>query len=244
MGLTIQGTEHRLFCREVGVVRFGIPHGCNMISYVCPRCGGEMSSPDTLVGQPETCPSCGNVTVVPEDKKDEGMDIAPVHAPPPIPPPVGRPPGLHRQRIVLACIAGVGMLATFLPWAKMPIIGTIAGTAGAAGWMTFALFGASLGLSFLGRREQLLTGGKRIGAIAPSVLAALIGLATIAVWRTAKSDAAREGGFAEAFAMTVQIGFGVYLVVLAGIAFAIVSFVFKGKHVRQHLDRHSRVDPA
>lgn len=36
-----------------------------MIYYGCPKCEAPMSSPESLVGEPQTCPQCGNVTMVP-----------------------------------------------------------------------------------------------------------------------------------------------------------------------------------
>ena len=36
-----------------------------MISYKCVKCGEPLEAPDSLSGQPETCPKCGNVCVVP-----------------------------------------------------------------------------------------------------------------------------------------------------------------------------------
>lgn len=35
-----------------------------MIEFQCPKCGEMMSVPDSLVGQAETCPECGNVAIV------------------------------------------------------------------------------------------------------------------------------------------------------------------------------------
>ena len=37
-----------------------------MINFRCPKCNDELSVPDSVSGQTETCPSCGNITVVPE----------------------------------------------------------------------------------------------------------------------------------------------------------------------------------
>ena len=37
-----------------------------MIDFKCPKCQEHMSVPDSLAGQTETCPSCGNVTIVPQ----------------------------------------------------------------------------------------------------------------------------------------------------------------------------------
>ena len=36
-----------------------------MVQYACPKCGELMSSPDSMVGQSETCKVCGNVAIVP-----------------------------------------------------------------------------------------------------------------------------------------------------------------------------------
>lgn len=49
-------------------------------------------------------------------------------------------PGMHNQRFAIVVAAGVGMLATFLPWFYVPIIGSVSGTTGAAGWITLVLF--------------------------------------------------------------------------------------------------------
>ena len=37
-----------------------------MMDFKCPKCGEEVSVPDSVCGQTETCPHCGNVTIVPE----------------------------------------------------------------------------------------------------------------------------------------------------------------------------------
>ena len=153
-------------------------------------------------------------------------------APPSLPAAEPAAGGLHKQRIILACIAGLGMLATFLPWVRAPIIGAVDGTAG-DGWITFVLFGLTLSLVFTGRRHEILSGGGQVGAAICTALAALLGVWKILDLHAMKSDAARNGPFAEALAGSVQIGFGLYLVVLAGIAFWVVCFAFPGNSVRK-----------
>jgi len=144
--------------------------------------------------------------------------------------PVQRQDGLslHRQRIAIACAAGVGMIATFLPWVKAPIVGTVDGTAG-DGWITFGLYAVALIVSFVGDRRKLLSGGKRLGAIIPAVLASLIGIWKIVDFRARMSDVPKDNPFAEAFAHTVQLGIGLYLVVIAGIVLVVLAFVFKNR---------------
>jgi predicted RNA-binding Zn-ribbon protein involved in translation (DUF1610 family) len=40
--------------------------GKAMIDFKCPKCGKALSVPASLVGHTETCPSCGNITIVPQ----------------------------------------------------------------------------------------------------------------------------------------------------------------------------------
>ena len=43
-----------------------------MIDFKCPKCGEEMSVPDSLAGQTEACPSCGrDVAVIPVPARTE-----------------------------------------------------------------------------------------------------------------------------------------------------------------------------
>jgi rRNA maturation protein Nop10 len=54
--------------------------GEDMIEFKCPKCKEPLSAPDSLVGENETCPKCGNVTIVPnpppEQRKSESHSIA------------------------------------------------------------------------------------------------------------------------------------------------------------------------
>ena len=117
------------------------------------------------------------------------------------------------------------MLGTFLPWAKIPLLGNIAGTAG-DGWLTLTVFALSLVCCFAGGARQPFVGGARGAGVSFSVMAAVLG-----VWRIhgilgIKAEVEALGGaFAERLAAGVQVGAGLYVVVIAGIAFAVVAFV-------------------
>jgi hypothetical protein len=39
-----------------------------MIYFGCPNCGAPMASPESLAGENEKCPECGNVAVVPQNQ--------------------------------------------------------------------------------------------------------------------------------------------------------------------------------
>ena len=58
--------------------------GTTMISYKCVKCGEPLEAPDSLAGQPETCPKCGNVCVVPAPPMPVSPPPLPVSPPPPI----------------------------------------------------------------------------------------------------------------------------------------------------------------
>lgn len=43
-----------------------------MIHFRCPKCNDQLSVPDSMAGQSETCPNCGNAAVVPQKIEDVG----------------------------------------------------------------------------------------------------------------------------------------------------------------------------
>ena len=40
-----------------------------MITFKCPKCGGSMEVPESVAGQAEACPACGNVATVPSVRR-------------------------------------------------------------------------------------------------------------------------------------------------------------------------------
>jgi hypothetical protein len=174
-------------------------------------------------------------------------DLFPLQVPPPLPqcgknqpvsfssqPPVAQKPrmtsnanliaGLHRQRFVVAVAASAGMLATFLPWVHAPIVGTIMGTAG-DGWITLALFIPAAVLALRGVKDQPLEGGYRLGAAIPAGIAAMIGIVKLGDIIARKNDLPQDNPLAKAISASVQIGFGLYLLIAAGIALVVFSEV-------------------
>ncbi len=87
--------------------------------------------------------------------------------------------GLHPQRLVTSIAAAVGGIATFLPWATVPILGTIDGTVG-DGWITLGLFAGVVAAAMFGQRSQQMAGFAQLGGgvlstIAGGVAAAVAG---------------------------------------------------------------------
>lgn len=132
---------------------------------------------------------------------------------------------MHKQRTLVAIAAGIGMLATFLPWAHMPIVGSINGTAG-DGWITFGLFAIALAITLAGARQVALSKALRFAALAPAALAGILGLWKIVDFHSKMGALANDDNpFAAAMAKAVGVDIGLYLVVVAGIAVSALAFV-------------------
>lgn len=133
---------------------------------------------------------------------------------------------MHKQRTFIAIAAGVGMLATFLPWVHAPIIGAVNGTAG-DGWITFVLFAVALVIAVAGARQTALSKPLRFAALAPAGLAGVLGLWKIVGFHAQMSSLADDNPFAAAMAKTVDVGIGLYLVVVAGVAVPIIALLMR-----------------
>lgn len=158
--------------------------------------------------------------------------------PPPPEPPVARPAappaapvtGLHPQRLAVAIAAAVGGVATFLPWATVPILGTIDGTVG-DGWITLGLFAGVVAAAMLGQRSQQMAGLAQLGGGVLSTVAGGIGVAKILHFRqmieNMKGDAAPgslEGAMKGLMANATRLGPGLYVLVIASVA-AVIAIV-------------------
>jgi hypothetical protein len=132
--------------------------------------------------------------------------------------------GLHRQRFAIVVLAGIGMLATFMPWLHAPIVGTISGASG-DGWITLALFIPAIVLSLRGKKLKPLIGMARWAATIPAGISVLIGLGDIVNLKSSMADASKDNPFAGAIAASVQIGFGLYLLIMAGIAVVVAAWL-------------------
>ncbi len=126
------------------------------------------------------------------------------------------------------------MIATFMPWIKMgSILGTfegttIDGTKGGDGWITFGLFAITLLISLIKDKTKSLKGGLLYVAIIPSIIAAAIGIWEIIDLNSSMSQEITRMTMAMS-GSSASIGFGLYLLVLAGISIPIIAFVLKNK---------------
>lgn len=133
---------------------------------------------------------------------------------------------MNKQRLGILITAALGALATFMPWVKMPLVGTVNGTQG-DGWITFALFLVPVVLTLLNDKSVPLKGAKLYGSIACAIIASLIGILKVSELSSISDSSGNE--FAKALSDSISIGFGLYMVILAGIALPIVAYLIKDK---------------
>jgi hypothetical protein len=133
---------------------------------------------------------------------------------------------LHVQRKGVAIAAMLGGAATFMPWANLPIVGEVDGTVG-DGWITIVLFIVAVVASLYGNRGQPIGGWPQLAAVVLPTLASIIGVAKIvqingvASSLRAKADAETLGGaMAGLVAQAIRPKFGLYILVVAGLAAA------------------------
>lgn len=133
---------------------------------------------------------------------------------------------MNKQRLGMLIAAAVGMLATFLPWINMPLMGSIAGSSG-DGWISFGLFAIVLILALTGDKKTRLAGKKFIASLVMGVLAGALGIWKIVDFKSSMSEAMGGDIFAEAMGASFSIGIGLYLMVLAAIAVLVIGFIIK-----------------
>lgn len=143
--------------------------------------------------------------------------------------------GFHIQRAAVGAASILGALATFLPWASVPLLGTVYGTAG-DGWITLPLFIPAIVFTCLGDRLRPIDGWQRFAVAIPAALAGLIGAWKIvglnmklSQMRSELADNPFGAAMANVAAATVQTRFGLYLLVLAGAGAAAAVFLLRSK---------------
>jgi hypothetical protein len=127
---------------------------------------------------------------------------------------------MNKQRITIAGLAILGVTATFLPWVKIPILGSVS-AAKAGDWVTLVLYLPVVILAFIGDRKQPLLGKKRIGAVILAVLASLIAIVKMSDIK----EMVGGGETAELLGGKFSIGIGLYIAVGIGFIIAVLAFV-------------------
>jgi hypothetical protein len=127
---------------------------------------------------------------------------------------------MHKQRIVMLVAAALGAIACFLPWANLPIVGSLNGVGAPEGKAAIVLFTIAAALTVVGNRSVPLPAGIGAASSASGLLALVAGgwkLVDLNERISSISEQLKDNPFGAALASSVSIGVGLYLVVLAGV---------------------------
>jgi len=144
---------------------------------------------------------------------------------------------MHKQKIALIVAAAIGMLSIFLPWANVPLLGSISGTSSNIGWIMFVLFGITLAvILFLGDRKKAVDQKdlKQIaGIIAPAAIAALIAIWQMISFNSSMKGLGADNPYAALLSSSVSLGIGLYIAIIAGIAVVAIIYLMKDKEKKK-----------
>jgi len=124
---------------------------------------------------------------------------------------------MNKQRVSVLLAAGAGIVGTLMPWVTVSMLGISQSENGLGtgdGKIIIVLFGIACLLSLLGDWSFGVEGGARIGAIVLGLVGAIIALMDI---NNFHEKVGGMGGRA-------SIGFGLYLIVIAGVLLPILAF--------------------
>lgn len=152
---------------------------------------------------------------------------------------------INSQRIAIAISAGIGILACFMPWVSLPIVGTVNGTSG-DGLIFAGLLVIPLLLSLLGDKTKQIDKKVKVATILIGILVIICGIfIEIAEFNnkieTAKhvsNSSINENSYgldnssrdiaknvSNAVISSAKIEFGLYLLIISGISVALCSGV-------------------
>ena len=132
---------------------------------------------------------------------------------------------MQKTRIMVAIATVIGMVGTFMPWARMGVI-TIDGSVG-DGWITLAFFGVALLVALIGQRDKLLRGGGAVTVCLLGLVNAGIGISKLTSFSGLREDLGDAGLFGSLLQAVTKPGEGLYVIIAAGLvctALAVYSF--------------------
>ncbi len=132
---------------------------------------------------------------------------------------------MNRQRIALLITGLLGVVSTFKPWAKIPLIGNTRGT-DLGGWVTMTLFFVVVISAILGDRTKSLSKSQSQISLIASIVAGIYGF-----WKIMDlTGTFAQNGIAKVVSSQVSIGAGLYLIIIAAVASAIMNILLKDKN--------------
>ncbi len=140
---------------------------------------------------------------------------------------------MNKQRFAVVIVAIIGLIATFLPWYRIALVGTVSGIS-SSGWFTFIMFIVVIILALRKNLREDLTMGISWSIAICSLLASFVVL-----WRMIDVWFAKEGMFSLGGDMggisgsQVVVGYGAWIVVVAGICIPLVAYLFRDTRFRR-----------
>jgi hypothetical protein len=145
---------------------------------------------------------------------------------------------MHKSRFAFLAAADLGIIATFLPWEKISVLGVVSdtnsgteivesvlGTKG-VGWVSLLLFAIAAIICFAGKRALPISAGKKWTVMVMGLLTCIIGVHTyLDVTQKAILNPQESGGIT----FESSAGIGIYLVIAAGLALVVMSLLLKNK---------------
>ncbi|MEO7308868.1 MAG: hypothetical protein ABIX01_00610 [Chitinophagaceae bacterium] len=146
---------------------------------------------------------------------------------------------MHRSRFIYLAAADAGIIASFLPWENISVLGTVSdshsgtqivehvlGTVG-VGWISMALFAIAALTCFTGRRALPVGGFAKWTLLLMGLLATVVGVHTYQdIGQKSILNPSDSGGLS--FESSAAVG--VYIAIAAGVALIFLPFLFKAKH--------------
>ena len=140
---------------------------------------------------------------------------------------------MNKQRFAVVIVAVIGLIATFLPWYRIALVGTVSGMS-SSGWFTFIMFIVVIILALRKNLREDLTMGVSWSISICSLLASFVVLwRMIDVWFAKEGMFSLGGGMAGISGSQVAVGYGAWIVVIAGICVPLAAYLFRDTHFRR-----------
>lgn len=137
---------------------------------------------------------------------------------------------MNKQRLIILILSIIGVLAVFMPWVHLPIVGHANGTGGLTGWCIIALFGLTTFFCLSSDKTIRLEGKYFYTTLGSCGINFIIALWQIISFNNAmESTLSAKNSLTKAFASSVSIGFGLYVIIFISIAIPVVGYMIKDK---------------
>ena len=137
---------------------------------------------------------------------------------------------MNKQRLSIIVASLIGMGSTFMPWVVMDDVSE--NGAHSSSWFTFAMFILCIVFALLGKQEKQMIPGQRIAVILYSLIA--IGYAVLIIWglntqmdKISQHPLFRFSAEAQEMLQHVVVGWGLYVLIGAGIINVLLSILFR-----------------